>query len=52
MDEGSHSSNDDGQELLTFVGEGMNFKEDNFLSSANLCRWIIDYNEISIGKQV
>jgi hypothetical protein len=34
------------------MGEGMAFKEDNFLTSANLCRWIIDFNEISMGKQV
>jgi hypothetical protein len=28
------------------------FKEDNFLTSANLCRWVIDFNEIALGKQV
>ncbi|BCS82726.1 putative serine/threonine-protein kinase [Cotonvirus japonicus] len=26
--------------------------EDNFLTSANMCRWIINYNEIQIGKQI
>jgi hypothetical protein len=36
---------------LHVVGEGMTFKEDNFLMSANLCRWVIDYHDISIGKQ-
>jgi hypothetical protein len=38
--------------LLDAVGEGLMFKEDTFLTSANLCRWIIDYHEISIGQQV
>ncbi|QTF49773.1 putative serine/threonine-protein kinase/receptor [Acanthamoeba polyphaga mimivirus] len=27
-------------------------KEDSFLTSANMCRWIINYDEISIGKQI
>ncbi|SPN79556.1 Serine/Threonine-protein kinase [Brazilian cedratvirus IHUMI] len=27
-------------------------KEDDFLASANLCRWIINYDEISLGKQI
>jgi serine/threonine protein kinase len=36
----------------TAVGEGMMFQEDNFLTSANLCRWVLDYNEIAIGKQI
>nr|WIL03466.1 serine/threonine kinase [Cedratvirus plubellavi] len=27
-------------------------KEDDFLASANLCRWVINYDEISLGKQV
>jgi len=31
---------------------GMAFKEDTFLTSANLCRWVVDFNEISLGKQV
>jgi hypothetical protein len=39
-------------ELQTAVGEGMLFKEDNYLTSANLCRWVIDYREIALGKQV
>jgi len=30
----------------------MMFKEDTFLTSANLCRWIIDYGEIQVGKQI
>ncbi|ELR11090.1 serine/threonine protein kinase [Acanthamoeba castellanii str. Neff] len=41
-----------GGELQTAVGEGMMFKEDTFLTSANLCRWIIDFHEIQVGKQV
>jgi hypothetical protein len=32
--------------------DGMAFKEDNFLTSANLCRWILDFNEVLLGKQV
>ncbi len=39
-------------ELQTTVGEGMKFKEDTFLTSANLCRWIIDFGEIQLGEQV
>jgi hypothetical protein len=38
--------------VQSVVGEGMMFKEDNFLTSANLCRWIIDFKEIQLGKQV
>jgi serine/threonine protein kinase len=41
-----------GQQLQTTVGEGMMFKEDTFLTSANLCRWIINYGEIQVGKQI
>jgi serine/threonine protein kinase len=47
----SRSSGDQG-EMQTAVGEGMMFKEDTFLTSANLCRWIIDFAEIQVGKQV
>jgi serine/threonine protein kinase len=39
-------------ELQSMVGEGMEFKEDNFLTSANMVRWVIDYGEIQLGKQV
>jgi hypothetical protein len=39
-------------ELQEVVGEGMTFKEDHFLTSANLCRWIIDYKEVQMGDQV
>jgi serine/threonine protein kinase len=45
-------SYEDRAELQTAVGEGMMFKEDTFLTSANLCRWIIDFGEIQVGKQV
>ncbi|KIC71150.1 hypothetical protein DB41_CF00010, partial [Neochlamydia sp. TUME1] len=45
-------SSGEGSEVQTVVGDGMAFKEDNFLTSANLCRWIIDYNEIQVGKQI
>jgi serine/threonine protein kinase len=30
----------------------MMFKEDNFLTSANLCRWVIDFKDLQLGKQV
>ncbi len=46
------AANDKEEELQTVVGEGMAFKEDNYLTSANLCRWIIDFSEIQLGKQV
>jgi hypothetical protein len=39
-------------EMQTEVGEGMMFKEDTFLTSANLCRWIIDFGEVQMGKQI
>ncbi len=52
---GSSAGDDHGRgegELQTAVGEGMMFKEDTFLTSANLCRWIIDFSEVQVGKQV
>lgn len=49
-DHGSSSSGD--SEPQEVVGEGMLFPEDNFLTSANLCRWVIDFKEIALGKQV
>jgi serine/threonine protein kinase len=49
---GSGGGGDDDGELQTAVGEGMMFKEDTFLTSANLCRWIIDFHEVQVGKQV
>jgi serine/threonine protein kinase len=39
-------------ELEAVVGEGMAFKEDTFLTSANMVRWVIDFDEIVLGKQV
>jgi class 3 adenylate cyclase len=53
--EGETAPNDPGEgdgEMQTTVGDGMAFKEDNFLTSANLCRWIIDYNEVQVGQQI
>jgi hypothetical protein len=41
-----------GGEVMTAVGEGIKFKEDNFLTSANLCRWVIDFNDIQMGEQI
>lgn len=40
------------QEVLGMLAEGTMFKEDNFLTSANLCRWVIDFKEIQLGKQL
>jgi serine/threonine protein kinase len=34
------------------AGRSMMYKDDTFLASANLCRWIIDFSEVQIGKQV
>ncbi len=34
------------------IGEGIAYQEDKFLTSANLCRWIIDYSQIKIDRQV
>lgn len=39
-------------ELQTIVGEGMRRAEDNFLTSANLCRWVIQYEEIEVGEHI
>lgn len=48
----SESEEEGEEELQAMVGEGIKFKEDAFLTSANLCRWVIDYNEIALGKQL
>jgi serine/threonine protein kinase len=50
--DGDSGGGQEGRELQTAVGEGMMFKEDNFLTSANLCRWVIDFNEVQLGRQV
>jgi class 3 adenylate cyclase len=34
------------------VGHGLEYSEDRFLTSANLCRWVIDPKDITIGDQV
>jgi predicted Ser/Thr protein kinase len=26
--------------------------EDTFLTSANLCRWILDFKQLSMGKEI
>ncbi len=54
IDDNSASGRDNPapHQLQTMVGEGMAFKEDHYLTSANLCRWIIDFSEIQLGKQV
>jgi hypothetical protein len=46
-DERSEGADDD----LLAMGEGRT-QEDAFLTSANLCQWIINYKEIQMGKQV
>jgi hypothetical protein len=50
--DGSRRSESSNEEVQAVVGEGMMFQEDRFLTSANLCRWVIDFNEIALGKQV
>jgi serine/threonine protein kinase len=50
--DGEPSAERDALAMQEMVGEGMAFKEDTFLTSANLCRWIIDFNEVALGKQV
>jgi hypothetical protein len=52
IDHGSARSDSSDEALQAVVGEGMMFQEDRFLTSANLCRWVIDFNEIALGKQV
>jgi hypothetical protein len=51
---GSGKSHDGGEsrEVQEVVGEGMAFKEDQFLTSANLCRWVIDFKVVQLGDQV
>jgi hypothetical protein len=49
---GSGSADDDDEGVITAVGSGLKYKEDNFLTSANLCRWIVDFGEIMLSKQV
>jgi serine/threonine protein kinase len=34
------------------VGDDMTFPEDAFLMSANLCRWVIDYQDVQVGEQI
>jgi len=53
-----HAPSNDGDQgekeakQLDTLNEGTMFKEDAFLTSANLCRWIIDFKEIQLGKQL
>ncbi|ALD61916.1 Ser/Thr kinase [Mollivirus sibericum] len=37
---------------LTVIGEGLAHKEDTFLASANLCRWILNYDDIKMGREL
>jgi hypothetical protein len=37
--------------VQTAVGDGLTNNEDRFLTSANLCRWVIDFSEVKTGKQ-
>jgi hypothetical protein len=45
------SGDNEAAAVLTAVGEGLT-NEDRFLTSANLCRWVINFHEIQMGKQV
>ncbi|BBI30152.1 Ser/Thr protein kinase [Acanthamoeba castellanii medusavirus] len=44
---GSHSSS-----FRDYIEHGFEHKEDTFLTSANLCRWVIDPLDISMGEQL
>jgi hypothetical protein len=48
----SSSVHSDDGSMRDRVGEEMAYKEDHFLTSANLCRWVIDFKEIQLGEQV
>ncbi len=50
MDLRVKSASEKDMNLQTMVGEGMAFMEDYYLTSANLCRWIIDFSEIQLGN--
>jgi hypothetical protein len=47
---GDGADNDGDPAVQTAVGEGLT-NEDRFLNSANLCRWVINFNEVHMGKQ-
>ena len=34
------------------IGEDLAYQEDHFLTSANMCRWIINFEDIQLGRQV
>jgi hypothetical protein len=50
-----HHNEDNGYDndggVQTAVGEGLT-NEDRFLTSANLCRWVINFNDLQMGKQI
>jgi serine/threonine protein kinase len=39
-------------EWVGAAGDDMEFHEDRFLTSANMCRWIINFEDIHLGKQI
>lgn len=41
---------DEKMEAIELTAGDNEFKEDHFLTSANLCRWIIDYDEIQVQR--
>lgn len=51
-DDGSAAATKSDSSIQEHVGQGFEHKEDQFLTSANLCRWVIDPNDITVGKQL
>jgi hypothetical protein len=52
-DEASGSENENEDESESEGGKVLEVREDlHFLGSGNLCRWIIDYDELRMGPQV
>jgi serine/threonine protein kinase len=52
-DQVRHTTELDEQETRsTFETAAMGDVDNAFLSSANLCRWVIDYDDIQLGRQV
>jgi len=48
---GGDGDDDDDQDVPTEL-VAFTHNEDMFLTSANLCRWVIDFNEIQLGNQL
>jgi hypothetical protein len=40
-----------GSDVQLTVGDAL-AREDQYLASANLCRWVLNFDDIHVGKQV